>query len=82
MRAHAISGNTASEWSMRVVTILLVIGFPVTLLISWLFDLTRKGFVRTEEVQKDAQPKGGSGLAIFRKIEHVYQMLASKQVFN
>jgi len=53
----------APEWSMRIVIILLGIGFPVTLLVSWLFDLTSKGFVRAEDVQEDTQPKRGSGLA-------------------
>jgi TolB-like protein len=41
------------NWAVRLVVILLVLGFPVALILSWAFDLTPKGIVRTE----DAVPK-------------------------
>jgi len=40
---------SAPDWIMRALIVLLAVGFPVTLVISWLFDLTRKGFIRTRD---------------------------------
>ncbi|MFL5396198.1 MAG: hypothetical protein ACJ79G_25465, partial [Myxococcales bacterium] len=38
----------APAWTMRVVVWLAAAGLPVTLVVSWLVDLTRRGFVRTQ----------------------------------
>ncbi|MFL5451755.1 MAG: serine/threonine-protein kinase, partial [Myxococcales bacterium] len=38
----------APAWTMRVVVWLAAAGLPVTLVVSWFFDLTRRGFVRTQ----------------------------------
>src|SRR5438045_4492034 len=37
-------------WAIRVVILLLVLGFPVALVLAWAFELTAEGFKRTEEV--------------------------------
>jgi TolB-like protein len=37
----------APHWMGDVVSVLFVLGFPVTLLLSWLFDFTRDGVKRT-----------------------------------
>ena len=37
----------APDWVMKVLIILLAVGFPITLVISWVFDFTGKGFTRT-----------------------------------
>ncbi|PYJ89638.1 MAG: hypothetical protein DME70_01725, partial [Verrucomicrobia bacterium] len=37
-------------WAIRVVILLLVLGFPVALVLAWAFELTPEGFKRTEEV--------------------------------
>src|SRR4051795_6181401 len=42
-------------WVIRLVIVLLAVGFPVALLLSWAFDLTSKGVVRTDEME-DAAP--------------------------
>ena len=42
-----------------IVIIILVIGFPIAVILSWIFDLTPKGMERTKplsEVQKDERP--------------------------
>lgn len=36
--------------TVRLFVVLLVIGFPVAMLIAWLYELTPAGFVREEEV--------------------------------
>jgi TolB-like protein/Flp pilus assembly protein TadD len=39
------------EWTIRWVIALALIGFPVTLVLSWLFDLTTSGVVRTQTLE-------------------------------
>ncbi|MEY2551511.1 MAG: hypothetical protein QOG12_1655 [Verrucomicrobiota bacterium] len=39
-------------WVIRLVIVLLALGFPVALLLSWAFDLTSKGVVRTDDVEE------------------------------
>jgi TolB-like protein/lipopolysaccharide biosynthesis regulator YciM len=39
-------------WIVRFVIVLLVLGFPVALLLSWLFDLTPEGIKRTDELEE------------------------------
>jgi TolB-like protein/Tfp pilus assembly protein PilF len=38
------------NWAVRVVILLLVLGFPVALILAWAFELTPEGIKRTEEV--------------------------------
>jgi CheY-like chemotaxis protein len=37
------------DWTSRLVTFLLLLGFPVVVVLSWTFDITGKGVVRTSE---------------------------------
>jgi len=37
------------NWAVRLVVLLLVLGFPIALILSWIFDLTPQGIRRTEE---------------------------------
>lgn len=37
-------------WAVRVMILLLVLGFPVALILAWAFELTPEGIKRTEEV--------------------------------
>jgi TolB-like protein/Flp pilus assembly protein TadD len=37
------------SWAVRLVILLLLLGFPVALILSWAFDLTPEGVVRTDE---------------------------------
>jgi hypothetical protein len=36
------------NWAMRLVVLLLVIGFPVAMILAWAFELTPEGLKRTE----------------------------------
>jgi TolB-like protein/Flp pilus assembly protein TadD len=38
-------------WAVRMIIVALVLGFPVALLLSWAFDLTPGGIVRTEDLE-------------------------------
>ncbi len=38
------------NWVVRLIVLLIVLGFPIALVLSWFFDLTRYGIVRTPDV--------------------------------
>jgi TolB-like protein/Flp pilus assembly protein TadD len=40
------------NWVVRLVIVLLAVGFPVAVLLSWAFDLTSKGVVRTDDLDE------------------------------
>ena len=40
------------EWSIRLLVILLIIGFPMIIIFSWIYDITDKGIVKTESIKK------------------------------
>jgi TolB-like protein len=41
------------EWAPRMVTLLLLIGFPVALIIAWAFELTPDGIKTTQHARED-----------------------------
>src|SRR4051812_32721511 len=43
------------NWTVRLVVLAIVIGFPVALIIAWAFELTPEGFKRTEDADLVAQ---------------------------
>src|SRR3954469_23330455 len=43
-------------WAVRLIIVALVLGFPVALLLSWAFDLTPGGVVRTEDIEAARAP--------------------------
>jgi len=48
-------------WSDSLVIVLLAIGFPITLIISWAFNLTPEGLVK-DQGQNAAAQRGGKGI--------------------
>src|SRR5437870_7770868 len=38
------------NWGVRLIVLLIVIGFPIALIIAWAFELTPEGLKRTEDV--------------------------------
>jgi TolB-like protein len=38
------------NWVVRLIVVLIILGFPVALVLSWFFDLTRYGIVRTPDL--------------------------------
>jgi TolB-like protein/Flp pilus assembly protein TadD len=40
------------NWVVKFIIVLLALGFPVALLLSWAFDLTSKGVVRTDDFEE------------------------------
>ncbi len=43
------------NWIVRLLVLLIVLGFPAALLLSWFFDLTRYGIVRTRDLEPEAK---------------------------
>src|SRR5439155_21557927 len=37
------------NWAVRLVVVMLALGFPVALILSWIFDLTPQGIRRTDD---------------------------------
>src|SRR6185312_12461990 len=40
-----------SNWTIRLTVVLIALGFPVALILAWLFDLTPEGIKRTDKVE-------------------------------
>src|SRR5436309_9398976 len=38
------------NWAVRLVVLVIVIGFPIALVLAWAFELTPEGVKRTEDV--------------------------------
>jgi len=43
------------NWVVRVIVVLIVIGFPIALVLAWAFELTPEGLKRTEEADAAKQ---------------------------
>ena len=41
-------------WTIRLIIVLLVLGFPLAVVLSWLFDLTPEGIERTDDIDDAA----------------------------
>src|SRR6266513_5649104 len=39
------------NWAVRLVVLVLILGFPIALVLSWAFEITSEGIKRAEEVQ-------------------------------
>ena len=44
------------NWALRLIVLAIIIGFPISLVIAWAFELTPQGLKRTEDVDLAAQP--------------------------
>src|SRR5437868_10623356 len=47
------------NWGIRLVVLIIVIGFPIALIIAWAFELTPEGAQRTEDVDATAKSLRG-----------------------
>lgn len=52
------------NWAVRLIVLVIVVGFPVALILAWAFELTPEGIKRTEEVDP-AQPHSRRGAWIY-----------------
>src|SRR5262249_8591930 len=47
------------NWAIRLVVLLIIIGFPIALIIAWAFEMTPEGIKRTEEADAAGQRSRG-----------------------
>ena len=45
-----------SNWAERLVIVAIVLGFPIALVLAWVYDFTRHGVKRTEDLEPDRRP--------------------------
>jgi TolB-like protein/Flp pilus assembly protein TadD len=57
------------SWAVRLVVLLLILGFPIALVLAWAFDLTPEGLKRTESA--DREPARPSRNKAWRQTESV-----------
>ncbi|MDA0348785.1 MAG: hypothetical protein O3C43_15940 [Verrucomicrobia bacterium] len=50
--ATTFSGFGIPEWAFRFVVLMVLLGFPVSLIIAWAFELTPEGIKTTKVEQK------------------------------
>ena len=43
----------APDWVMKTITILTLIGFPVWVLIAWVYEVTPEGLKKTDQIPED-----------------------------
>lgn len=55
-----LTGLGAPEWMIRTIIIGLLIGFPIVLVLSWVFDITWHGFERTKAAVDDDSDENSS----------------------
>ncbi len=53
------------NWAVRLVVLLSIIGFPVALIFSWVFEMTPEGIKRTEDVAPNETITRGTGADSF-----------------
>src|SRR5438105_7137749 len=53
------------NWVVRLVIVLVAVGFPIALVIAWAFELTPEGLKRTEDVDLAAQARAKSHAWIY-----------------
>jgi adenylate cyclase len=41
------------NWAQRLVIVTIVLGFPIALVLAWVYDFTRQGIKRTEELEPE-----------------------------
>ncbi len=49
------------DWSVTLMIILLIVGFPVAFVLSWIFDITPRGVVKTGALEDQDIPKESGG---------------------
>src|SRR5262245_31868984 len=58
------------NWAVRLVVLLLIIGFPVALILSWAYEITPEGIVRESEIDpaKSITRKTGRKIIAFTAV--------------
>src|SRR5436305_1379240 len=75
------------NWAVRLVVLLLILGFPVALILSWAFEITPEGIKRESEVAHEQSTSRHTGrkivgltivVAVIAAVLLVFQLVRSK----
>jgi TolB-like protein/Tfp pilus assembly protein PilF len=66
-----------SALAQRIIVLVIVAGFPITLILTWLFDITPKGIVRTDDLPATGESHAiqRERVGIDRKMNYVLALL-------
>src|SRR5947207_1621992 len=66
-----------SALAQRIIVLVIVAGFPITLILTWLFDITPKGIVRTDDLPATGESHAmqRERLGMDRKMNYVLALL-------
>ena len=66
-----------SALAQRIIVLIIIAGFPVTLVLTWLFDVTSQGIVRTGELPASGEAPAirRERLGVDRKMNYVLGLL-------
>src|ERR1700760_993544 len=70
------------NWAVRLVVILLILGFPVALVLSWAFEITPEGIKRESEVEPSQSIRHHTGRKIVGLTITVAVVAAGMLVFQ
>jgi TolB-like protein len=48
------------DWTVTFIIVLLIVGFPITIILSWIFDITPEGIKKTETVKAVKEKQAGA----------------------
>jgi serine/threonine-protein kinase len=66
-----------SALAQRIIVLVIVAGFPITLILTWLFDITPKGIVRTDDLPATGESRvmQRARVGMDRKMNYVLALL-------
>src|SRR5712692_2398162 len=73
------------SWGVRFVVMLIIVGFPISLIIAWAFELTPEGIKRTEDVapnESSTRQKGRKLTAVIVVVAVIAAALFALQFFQ
>ena len=72
----------APAYFMKALLIILIIGFPINLIFSWIYDITREGLKKTEDIDQEAQKSRLTGNRLNKVIIISLSLVVVLLVFN
>ena len=52
------------DWTLTFVVLLAILGFPITMVLAWIFDITHEGVQRTEALEEPSRPSAASSRTV------------------
>jgi len=59
VRDSSFSVLRHSELTVRLVIVVLLLGFPIAMSLAWIYEFTGEGFVRDEDVDPSTRKSAG-----------------------